>query len=292
MNVFYEEPLVSVLIPVYNGENTINYAVKSLLNQTWKHWECILVDDGSTDNTAKILDGIIDERFVVIKLKRNGGRGKARQLALNHAKGSYIAYLDADDLIHSNKIRSQVEYMESHSEIVLVGCGGITMSKDYMPLQVTCASEIKESSIYRYGQTLPLLMASIMIRSNYAKSVSYNLDLDVGEDFDYISRCLDGRKYGNLSNPYYYYLTGTYTSKKILSYHIKNLRANKVIMKNGAIKEGLFGYIKGLLKLALYSIVLPILGVDKMMKLRGDGVTVDEKTRGDFENQIKDIVIS
>lgn len=286
MEVLKEEPLVSILMPVYNGETTINYAINSLLKQTWKYWECIIVDDGSSDNTAKILDEVSDERFSVIKLKNNGGRGNARQLALNHARGNYIAYLDADDLIHSDKLKSQVEFLESHPEIALVGCGGITMSKNYEPLQVTCDSEIQESNIYHYGQNLPLLMASIMIRASIAKLVSYNLKLDVGEDYDYFSRCLEGKKYANMPKPYYYYLIGTYTKGKIVSYNLKNLQTFKEMYKNGAKVKGVIGYVKGIFKLLSYLVLLPILGVDRLMNLRGNGATIDEFNRAVFENQI------
>lgn len=292
INVQNEEPLVSVLMPVYNGEETINYAIKSLLKQTWNNWECIIVDDGSTDNTPEILDGIIDDRFLVIKLKKNGGRGNARQLALSHAKGIYIAYLDADDLIHSDKIKSQVEYLESNCDISLVGCGGITMSQDYEPLQVTCISEILESNIYHYGQTLPLLMASIMLRAETAKQVLYNLRLDVGEDYDYFSRCLESKKYANIPKPYYYYLIGAYTPQKIVLYNVKNLQTFKEMYKNGAKIKGVLGYIKGIVKLLSYLILLPILGVDRLMNMRGKGSSVDDITKAVFENQIKDIVIA
>ena len=278
-------------MPVYNGGDTINYAIRSLLNQSWKRWECIIVDDGSTDNTAELLDGLSDERFSVIKLKNNCGRGNARQIALSHAKGNYIAYLDADDLVHSDKIKSQVEFMESHPEIALVGCGGITMSRYYEPLQVTCVSEIQESSIYHYGNVLPLLMASIMVRAEIAKHISYNLNLDVGEDYDYFSRCLEGKKYANMAKPYYYYLIGTYTKNKIISYNIKNLQTFREIYKNGAKIKGLIGYVKGIVKLLSYSVLLPILGVDRLMNIRGKGASVDDISRAVFENQVKNIVI-
>lgn len=285
-------PLVSVLMPVYNGETTIIYAINSLLKQTWMKWECIIVNDGSTDNTSSILHKIVDKRFVIIELTKNEGRGKARQLALEHAKGDYIAYLDADDMIHSNKILIQVQFLESHKDIDMVGCGGITINKALSPLQLTCLTDIPKSGKYHYGRKLPLLMASVMIRAKYTQGVSYNHKLDVGEDFEYFSRYLDKKYYANIPMPFYYYLIGEYTKKKILTYHFRNLCTYRELINNGAIKEGLFGLLSGAIKLICYSVLLTIFSVNKIMTLRGNGEIVNDDEKRIYQEQIKKFVNS
>lgn len=137
-------PLVCIIMPVYNGENTIHYALNSIVRQTYENWICVIVNDGSTDRTKEILDSIEDKRFKIIHLSHNCGRGAARDEALNRAEGKYLAYLDADDMMHKDKIKAQVEFMESHPEIMLVSCGGITYNDKFEAL---CAFRIKVSNL-------------------------------------------------------------------------------------------------------------------------------------------------
>ena len=91
-------PKISVIIPVYNGEKTVMRSARSVLEQTFTDFEVIIVNDGSTDNTAEILQEIHDSRIKVITA-RNGGQGYARNIGIDEAKGEYLAFLDADDTI-------------------------------------------------------------------------------------------------------------------------------------------------------------------------------------------------
>lgn len=95
--------LISVIIPVYNTEEYLERCLISILNNTYKNLEVILVDDGSTDNSGKICDdyALKDERITVIH-KENGGQAIARNLALDKIKGDYIAFIDSDDFVHKN----------------------------------------------------------------------------------------------------------------------------------------------------------------------------------------------
>ncbi len=121
-----ETPLVSIIMPVYNGASTIRLALQSLLVQTYSNWLCIIVNDGSTDGTKEILDSLTDSRFKVYHLPKNMGRGYARQVALDHVEGEFIAYLDADDFYHREKIQRQMDVMISDFTIDLVACGLLT----------------------------------------------------------------------------------------------------------------------------------------------------------------------
>lgn len=98
-----DEPLISVIVPVYKVEQYIHNCIGSVLNQSYKNWELILVDDGSPDNCPQICDeyAAIDKRVKVIH-KENGGVSSARNIALDNARGEYIAFLDGDDFWHSD----------------------------------------------------------------------------------------------------------------------------------------------------------------------------------------------
>lgn len=107
------KPKVSVIIPCYNQAKFLSHAVAALQAQTLEEWECIVVDDGSTDHTAEAASNLAlqDGRIRLIQ-KINGGSASARDLGLRHAQSEYIQFLDADDTIAPNKLEQQVQLME------------------------------------------------------------------------------------------------------------------------------------------------------------------------------------
>lgn len=105
---------VSVIIPCYNQALFLPKAIASLQAQTLEDWECIIVDDGSTDNTAEVASNLMlkDDRIRLIQ-KQNGGSASARDLGLKHVQGEYVQFLDADDSIAPQKLKKQVAIMDS-----------------------------------------------------------------------------------------------------------------------------------------------------------------------------------
>ena len=106
-------PLVSVIIPTFNGERYLEEAVISALRQTYKNLECIVVDDGSTDNTPKIINKLSsrDSRLKYF-YKVNGGLSSARNFGINKSKGEWIQFLDSDDWLNEDKIRFQLKFFD------------------------------------------------------------------------------------------------------------------------------------------------------------------------------------
>lgn len=108
--------MISVIIPLYNKEKTILSTLNSIRNQTLRNWECIVVDDGSSDNSCKIIEELHDERIRLIK-KENGGPSSARNFGLQYAKGEWIIYMDADDVFFENAFDIFEDLIKSHSSI-------------------------------------------------------------------------------------------------------------------------------------------------------------------------------
>lgn len=110
------KPLVSIVTPIYNAEKYIEECVKSVKNQSYSNFEMILVDDYSKDQSvAKIKKLILnDTRFTLVAFEQNQGAASARNRAIELAKGKYIAFLDSDDLWHSNKLEKQIQFMEEN----------------------------------------------------------------------------------------------------------------------------------------------------------------------------------
>ncbi len=107
-------PKVSIIMPAYNSEKFIEKGIKGVLSQTFKDWELIIVDDSSTDNTLKIVDKLKNNKFVVIKNKKNLGAAYSRNIALDIAQGRYIAFIDSDDIWKKEKLEKQIDFMEKN----------------------------------------------------------------------------------------------------------------------------------------------------------------------------------
>lgn len=105
-----ENPLVSIIIPTYNSKSFLKETVNYALQQTYKNIEVILVDDGSTDGTEAYFDEFKRQAVQCFKID-NGGASNARNFGLSKSKGEYIQFLDADDLLHQNKIENQIKAM-------------------------------------------------------------------------------------------------------------------------------------------------------------------------------------
>ncbi|UBZ15863.1 glycosyltransferase [Flagellimonas marinaquae] len=108
--------MVSIVTPVFNSQKYISECISSVLDQTYKNWEHILVDDCSTDNSAHIIKGFAekDNRIIYVKLSKNSGAGVARNKAIELAKGNYIAFLDSDDLWTPFKLEKQISFMKTN----------------------------------------------------------------------------------------------------------------------------------------------------------------------------------
>lgn len=107
------EPLVSIITPVYNAERFLSDTIKSVQNQTYKNWEILLIDDCSKDNSAQIIKEFqkYDNRIKYIKLKKNSGASVSRNEGIRNAKGRFIAFVDSDDIWKPEKLEIQIKYM-------------------------------------------------------------------------------------------------------------------------------------------------------------------------------------
>lgn len=111
-----KQPLVSVVIPFYNGVDWLNEAVGSVLEQTYSNYEIIVVNDGSKENIDKFIEKYGDK--IVYLYQKNKGAGVARNYGIENARGQYIAFLDSDDIWKKNKLEEQISYMESNPQIM------------------------------------------------------------------------------------------------------------------------------------------------------------------------------
>ena len=107
--------LVSIITPSYNSEAYIAETIRSVLAQTHREWEMLIVDDGSTDNTVKVIQEFEDNRIRLFENDSNLGAALSRNLGIKHAKGRWVAFLDSDDLWYPTKLEKQITFMEENN---------------------------------------------------------------------------------------------------------------------------------------------------------------------------------
>lgn len=261
-------PLVAVMMPVYNGEKTLMLAVNSLINQTYKNWKCYIVNDGSTDGTKKILDSITDNRFEITYFKKNKGRPYARQAALDIVTGKYLAFLDADDFYHPDKLKEQVNLLESNKDLRLVSCGMGSYDSNYN-LKAVRANYESGIQTYKIGQLYRPARAAAMVYLQSSKECGYNLNLKYAQDTDFFMRYLNGQKYLNSNNIHYYYSEyDSVSKKKIIVTNFYGIILYKQFLKSApvfAVKRISINLLKITLKLLVY----PFVNADFYLKRRG-----------------------
>jgi glycosyltransferase involved in cell wall biosynthesis len=111
-------PLISVVIPIYNGEETIQETLKSVFDQTFQDFEVIVINDGSRDNSLKVLQEVSESRLTVYSYP-NSGQAASRNRGISHSNGKYIAFLDADDLWTPDKLDAQLKALQNHPKAAL-----------------------------------------------------------------------------------------------------------------------------------------------------------------------------
>ncbi|WP_048510255.1 glycosyltransferase family 2 protein [Chryseobacterium sp. FH2] len=211
---------IAVVTPVYNGAHTIERSIRSLLNQTFSSWVSVIVNDGSTDETAKILEKYQDdERFYIINLASNVGRGAARKIALEKVKeinAKYICMLDADDLYYPDKLKWQYDYMELHQDIALLSCsiGYIDDKNNLLGVLETFDKEhILTFDHYTDYKAVP--HACSIIRLSEIGNITFDEKLLLGQDQDFMIRMLKKKKYAFIPKiGYLYNRTDSFSFKK------------------------------------------------------------------------------
>ena len=178
-------PLVTVVMAVYNTEAYVGEAIDSILHQSFRDFELIVVDDGSTDSTAAILDGYADSRIVRLSQQPNMGLSVARNRAFEIARGKYIAIQDADDVALPHRLARQVEFLESHPEVGVLGSAMQLMDASGKPIGVKRFPASHGHLRWRLCFTSPIAdTAAMMRRTLLAQVGTYDPMMRFGQDYD------------------------------------------------------------------------------------------------------------
>lgn len=183
--------LVSIIMLTYNRADYITLAIDSVLTQTYKNWELIIIDDGSTDHTAEVVKKYTDPRIRYIKKSQNRGLFYRRYESLSYVRGEFVAILDSDDMwIDNEKLQKQVAHMRAHTNCAVVGTfikliddqGNTTGTNNYKTNDHT----IRRSILFRnqFANSSVVMRTSSLAHTagyrNYSPSEDHELFLQLG----------------------------------------------------------------------------------------------------------------
>ncbi len=231
-----ECPLISVIVPVYNVEKYLNQCVESIVNQTYRNLEIILVDDGSPDNCPQMCDDWAkkDAHIRVIH-KENGGVSSARNAGLDVCKGEYIAFVDSDDWLESDMYETMVSQIKDNCLIVCEYTKSICADADFVK---------KNETVYFKRTEFSALLSNGRINSPFNKlykqnqlnNIRFHKDISLGEDLLFNLEVLQSSKADILfiSEPLYHYRC---EEKNTLSTKYRSDRYDNMLMLNYAVLD-------------------------------------------------------
>jgi glycosyltransferase involved in cell wall biosynthesis len=170
---------------VYNSEKFLNEGIQSILSQTFKNFEFIIIDDYSTDNSLRIIRKYIknDKRIILLKNKKNLGRAKTRNKGLKIANGNYVAILDSDDIALPERLEIQYKYLEKNPEIFLVGGKAILINEEGDKISTFHPILDERKLIEKLKQKNSICHSTIMFRNKnnffYREKFPYSQDYDL-----------------------------------------------------------------------------------------------------------------
>lgn len=196
------QPVVSVVMPVYNAEAYVGEAIESILAQTFDNFELIILDDGSTDRSGQVLKQY-QQRDARIKIISRENRGLVATLneGIECSTGRYIARMDADDIALPERFSKQVEFLETHPDYVVVGSRVLLIDPEGLPICPfsTLTEHEAIDSAHMEGESGAICHPASMLRRDMLQKVGgYRQEMKYSEDFDLFLRLAEVGKVANL----------------------------------------------------------------------------------------------
>lgn len=198
------DPRVSVLMGVYNGERFLDSAIASIVGQSYRNWELIVVDDASTDSSLAVATSWRerDARVRVLEHATNRGLAVSLNEAFAVARGELIARMDADDVSLPQRLQKQVRFLDAHPDVAVLGTGAEFVDARGRPLGSGHLFEEHDDIAANIYRTTPLLHPSVMMRRTFLESLGgYDARLRRAQDADLWLRGYRRFRYHNLREP-------------------------------------------------------------------------------------------
>ena len=265
-----ENYLVSIGIPFYNCEKYLEFAIKSVINQSYTNWELILLNDGSTDNSLNIVRQFTDKRIRIVSDNENKGLVYRLNELTRLAVGNYYARMDADDIMHYKRIETQLEFMINNPDVDVVGSNyySIDISNNVIGITNVNPSPDSVNSVLKYGC---FAHPSVMGKTEWFRNNKYDEKHNtMMEDYELWLRTVTFSNFKNLKEPLLFYRSvGVPTIKKYIR---QTYNVNKVLKQRRKYKlsvvESLYYSALNYLKITLYIIFYIFGQIDYLIKMR------------------------
>jgi glycosyltransferase involved in cell wall biosynthesis len=225
-------PLISVLMPAYNSELYIAEAIESILNQTYQNFELLIYDDGSSDNTRKIIDQYQDSRIIKYYSNHNAGVVVARNSLIDSARGKYIALMDSDDISGVFRLEKQFKFLEKN-EIDLCGTSQWNFNQRTGKIKASKDSFSDADLRSLLAVYCSICNSTVMGKSAIFKEFKYSLEMPMAEDyFLWCQIAASGYKFANLKDRLLVYrqYPEQSSSKHASKFKISTLKIQKIYL--------------------------------------------------------------
>ena len=191
-------PLISIAMPFYNAESTIAASVRSILQQSYTNWELLLCDDGSTDTSRDLARSFRDPRIVVWGDPRRLQLGARLNDCIEHARGEYVARMDADDIAYPQRLEKQLRFLSERPDVDLTGGCAVVFADAGAPLgkrnYPAAHADIARRPLYWFKLMHPTFMG----KTSWFRRYRYRADAIRCEDMDLLFRARAGSRFANL----------------------------------------------------------------------------------------------
>lgn len=207
--------LISIVIPTYNRGSLIHDTLNSVVNQSYNNWECLIIDDGSTDNTIEVLQPYLkhDQRFKLYSRSSDHKKGPSgcRNQGIDLSKGEYIIFFDSDDIVHPDNLKICLDILDSHKEFSYCRYDKKPFKGDWQSREFEKKEDLKISPVSLkvihkiVTNELPFACCTVMWRRKVLGEMRFNEKLSYAEEWEYYIRILvKGIKGASLNTELYY----------------------------------------------------------------------------------------
>lgn len=199
-------PLISVIMSVFNDENYVSEAIESILNQSYKEFEFIIINDGSTDKTLEIIINYIkkDNRIILIDQK-NKGLTESLNIGIRKAKGKYIARMDSDDISHPLRFLKQIEFLEKNNDYALLGCNVVKIDENSKEIEKNTTKYKYEDICQRFKFGNCIAHGSVMINKQLlGNMLEYDESFKYSQDYRLWAKIAKNHKIANTTEHLYH----------------------------------------------------------------------------------------
>lgn len=263
--------LISIGIPFYNADKYLKFAIQSVIKQSYSGWELILLDDGSKDQSLVIAEEFAskDERIRVISDGKNKKLPNRLNQLISESKGSYIARMDADDIMQPERLQIQLDFLEKNSHYDLVSSGLISIDSNNKIKGYRKVDKIY-TGFENINTSYPIVHPSVMSRKSWYDRNKYSEDFSRAEDFELWTRAISKSDFKMAVLPdllLYYREEGNLDAKKIIESYKNIIDIYEIYNSKKNIKNRIF---KMRMKLLIVSLLDRTGHLQKLAKLRNE----------------------